>query len=466
MQKQAPTVGKLAMIAVFALSCFLILTYLWTSFGGPTPISAKGYRFQADFEEATQLADNADVRISGVTVGHVKKSEQVDNSTRVEIEIDHRYAPIPNDTEATLRQKTLLGETYVELTPGSQESGNLAEGGLLPATQVRPTVELDEILRALDKPTRDDLQRFLKGTARAFAGRGEDVNAALGNLSPFAEDAGDLVRILDTQHRAVRRLISDSGEVFTSLGRRQGQLSGLVRAVDVLLGATARRNVELAETVRILPTTLRELRPTLAELETVSHEARPLVRDLRPAARALEPTLSDALPLAPDLRGLFRDVDRVITVSEDALPATTATVEAAHPLFRLLVPVLQEAEPVVDYLGLYEREVVAATAGVAAATQAVEQQGASTEPIHYLRALVPFTAEGLVAASERFGTNRHNPYFLPGALEKLDKQLETFDCRNTDNQSPAGTEAPPCVVAPNLKFQGRSTRFPQLRKQP
>ncbi len=121
----------------------------------------------------------------------------------------------------------------------------------------------------------------------------------------------------------MRRLVSDSGQVFESLGRRQGQLSGLVRALDVLLGATARRNAELAETVRILPTTLRELRPTLAEIEAVSREARPLVRDLRPAARALEPTLSDALPLAPELRGLFRDVDRVITVSEDALPATT-----------------------------------------------------------------------------------------------------------------------------------------------
>jgi len=104
MQKQAPTLGKLAMIVVFALSCFLILTYLWTSFGGPTPIAAQGYRFQADFEEATQLADNADVRISGVTVGHVKKSEQVDNSTRVEIELDDEYAPIPSDTQAMLRQ--------------------------------------------------------------------------------------------------------------------------------------------------------------------------------------------------------------------------------------------------------------------------------------------------------------------------------------------------------------------------
>src|SRR6185436_11087808 len=53
MQKQAPTLGKLALIVVFALSCFLLLTYLWTSFGGPTPLSPKAYHFQADFNEAT-----------------------------------------------------------------------------------------------------------------------------------------------------------------------------------------------------------------------------------------------------------------------------------------------------------------------------------------------------------------------------------------------------------------------------
>ena len=464
MQKQAPTIGKLAMIVVFGLSCFLILTYLWTSFGGPTPLGAQGYRFQVDFDEATQLADNADVRISGVSVGHVKRSEQVADVTRAEIEIDGRYAPVARDTRAMLRQKTLLGETYVELTPGSDDAGLLPEGALLPAAQVRPTVELDEILRALDRPTREDLQRFLKGLARTVDDRGADLNAAVGNMPPFAEDAGDLVRVLRTQRRAVRRLVSDSGAVFESLGRRQGELSGLVQALDTLLGATARRNVELAETVRILPTTMRELRPTLGEVEAVSREARPLVRDLRPAARALAPTLEQALPLAPDLRGLFRDVDQVIAIADEALPATTATVEAAHPLFRLLVPVLQEAAPVVDYLGLYKRDVINAIVGIAASTQATERPQGGGPAIHYLRALVPFNAEGLVAAQNRFGTNRHNPYFLPGALTKLKTQLETFDCRNEGNQSPPGAAAPPCVVAPNLEFQGRSTRFPQLKK--
>ena len=43
--------------------------------------------------------------------------------------IDARYAPIPKDTRAILRQKTLLGETYVELSPGTASSGRVADGG-------------------------------------------------------------------------------------------------------------------------------------------------------------------------------------------------------------------------------------------------------------------------------------------------------------------------------------------------
>ena len=465
MQKQAPTLGKLAVMVVFALSCVVVLTYLWTTFGGSTPLGAKGYRFQADFEEATQLADNADVRISGVTVGRVIKSEQVGDSTRAEVEIDAAYAPIPKNTRATLRQKTLLGETYVEITPGDKASGDLPDGGLLPSGQIRPTVELDEILRALDERTRTDLQRFLRGTAAAFDRRGEDFNAAAGNLPSFASDARTLVEVLDTQERAVRRVVRDSGEVFESLGRGDGQLAGLIQAVDTVVTTTARRNADLEETVRILPTTLRELQPTLSDVESISREARPLVSDLRPAARKLEPTLRDGLALAPDLRGLFKDLDRVIDVSADALPATTRTVNAAHPLFQLLEPVLQEAQPVVDYLGLFEAEIVTAFAGVAAATQWQLPSAADGEPLHVLRALVPFIAEGFVVAPERFGSNRHNPYFRPRALDKLTTQLEAIDCENVDNQ-PAPEPAPPCVVQEPLDFRGRKTAFPQIRKDP
>ena len=86
MQKQAPSLGRILVMVLFALSCFGILLYLWLVFGGSTPLKPQGYRFNVNFPEATQLAQEADVRISGVPVGRVKKKELDGESTSVEIE--------------------------------------------------------------------------------------------------------------------------------------------------------------------------------------------------------------------------------------------------------------------------------------------------------------------------------------------------------------------------------------------
>src|SRR3954463_7361139 len=155
MQKQAPTAGRLLVMVGFALSCFGLLLFLWLAFGGPTPFAPKGYRFTTSFGEATQLAKEGDVRISGGSVGKVKDIETgLDGRSKATIQLEPKYAPIPKNTKAILRQKTLLGETYVELTPGTKASGMISEGGTLPASHVSTTVELDEIFRSFDKPTR------------------------------------------------------------------------------------------------------------------------------------------------------------------------------------------------------------------------------------------------------------------------------------------------------------------------
>jgi ABC-type transporter Mla subunit MlaD len=398
-------------------------------------------------------------------VGRVRETILHGSKTRVTMEIEPEFAPLPRNTRAILRLKTLLGETYVELTPGRRSTGVLEDNAVLAPGQVRPTVELDEVLRAVDDPTRKALQRFVKGLAAGVDERGSDLNAALGNLQPVAGQTNDLLGTLDSQSGAVQRLVRDTGTVFQALGQRQGELRGLITAGDRVLGSTARRNADLAETVRILPTTLRELRPTLADLELLVNDAEPVVRDLRPAARALGPTLTDAVALAPELRGLFRDVDRVIAVSRTALPATTDLVDAARPVFQVLTPTLQEANPVVDFLGLYRREAVTVWANLAASTQA-SRVGADGKRLHYLRALVPITHEGLVAADQRYGTNRHNPYIAPGGLAKLATGLEAFDCDNTGNPSPPGQLAPPCKVQAPTPFQGRSGAYPHVGREP
>jgi phospholipid/cholesterol/gamma-HCH transport system substrate-binding protein len=460
--KRAPSVAQIMVMVVFALSCFGLLTYIWKSFGGPSPLAPKGYQVQADFQEATQLADTAEVRISGVPVGRVVKTDVSGERTRVMFQIEERYAPIPRDTRAILRQKTLLGETYIELSPGDRRSGELFDGGRLPNTQIESTVELDEVTRGLDARTRHDLQRFVAALG-ALEDDGEELNDALGQFPRFSRGALKVLRVLDTQDDAVRKLVRDSGVVFDALGRRQGELSGLVRAADAVLATTARRDAELAETVRILPTTLAELRPTLELVRDISREARPLVRDLRPGARALGPALVDANVLAPQARALFGDIDRLIDVAKAGVPATTEVVNAARPLFQRLDPTLAEAAPVVDYLGLYRHDMVAQLAGFGSSLQASTPAVAGGPPIHYLRALVPFTAEGLDVFAERLGNNRPNPYFAPRALDKLKQGLETFSCEHENNDS-TPEPAPRCRMQTQVEFQGRRTAYTQIRR--
>ena len=176
MQKAAPSFGRIAVMAGFALSCFGLLLFLWLAFGGSIPLKPKGYRFTASFSEATQLAKEADVRISGVPVGKVKTIEPDKQTGRsdVVIELDSRYAPLPSDAKAILRQKTLLGETYVELTPGTRERAEtIPEGGAAA-----------DVAGVADRRARRDLPLVRRAHARRVPG--VDADAGAGDPRPRA----------------------------------------------------------------------------------------------------------------------------------------------------------------------------------------------------------------------------------------------------------------------------------------
>src|SRR2546422_6069521 len=175
MQKNAPSVPRILAMVIFALSCFGLLLFLWLSFGGAIPLAPKRYELKVHFPEATTLAQQADVRIAGVTVGKVsqKSLDKRDNATTVTLQIDPKYEPIAKDTRAILRQKTLLGETYVELAPGDKSSGTIPDGGRIARSHVAPTVELDEIFRAFDPKTRLAFQRWMIEQGKVFGPNGQ-----------------------------------------------------------------------------------------------------------------------------------------------------------------------------------------------------------------------------------------------------------------------------------------------------
>jgi phospholipid/cholesterol/gamma-HCH transport system substrate-binding protein len=455
MIKQAPSTARILVMVAFALSVVAILMFLWLSFGGSVPLQPQGYRVHVRFGEATQLAQEADVRISGVNVGKVKakREDKAAGLTDATIEIDHRYAPIPADTRAILRQKTLLGETYVELTPGDGRGRKLHDGDTLPNGQVSQTVELDEILRTFDPKTRAAFSTWLDQQGRGVAGRGQQLNDALGNLAPFAEDTDKVLAILRHQSGDTRALVRDTGTVFQALTERQGQLRGLITNSNRVFESTARADAQLADTFRVLPTFLRESRTTTRRVSRFADNTDPLVTQLRPAARELSPTLIDLKQLAPDLRGFFKDLGPLIKVSRKGLPALEQVLDNTRPLLAQVDPFLRNATPLLDYLGLYKREIVSFFALDSSATQGTEQSPAAGRPVHYLRTTNPVNPETLAAYPRRLPTNRSNPYVEPGGYDKLAKEghLDVFGSYTcTSGGSPLAPPLPPGGVDPTL----------------
>jgi phospholipid/cholesterol/gamma-HCH transport system substrate-binding protein len=470
-QKQVPTLGRLATMVVFALSCFGLLLFLWLAFGGPIPLKPTGYQFRVAFDEATQLAKQSDVVVAGVPVGKVVKVEPSPNATIATLEMKREYAPVRRDARATLRDKTLLGQTYVEMKLGSRDAPALADRGLLDARNVKDRTQLDEILNTLDPYTRRAYRSWQQGVSKAVRDRGDELNSAVGNLPEFVDSGGDLFEVLDTQKQALGALVRNSGVVFGALTEREGQLRNLVRNSDTVFTAIQRQRDDFAETWNILPTFLAESRATYARLERFSRDTRPLVQDLEPAMRDLRPTLVSLSELSPDLERLFRNLDPLIDASKVSLPAQREIFQGLRPLLGELGPWLGELNPTLDWIAQHQHTLTDLLANLGVAINAKTGSRDPRATGHYLRQFGPSGAETVAVHPSRLSTNRGNTYINPLSLvgpEQTNRGIiPSFDCGNVGGgqDKPDNEDSPACFNQSPYRFQGRLQKFPQVHRE-
>jgi phospholipid/cholesterol/gamma-HCH transport system substrate-binding protein len=497
MQKRAPTLGNMAVIVLFVLSCFGLLLFLWESFGGPVPLKPKGYRFTVGFPRALALAEQSNVRISGVDVGHVIALKAGgDGRTHATIEIAGRYAPLRSDMHAILRQKTLLGETYVQLIPESRGAPFLKDGAQLPNSQVEPSVTLDGILSAFDPKTREGFKLWQQSLAEGINGRGEQINASIAALEPFVEHANQLVTILASQEGAVRALVHNTGVVFDALASRDHQLEGLITNGERTFHAAAEGSQAFADAFRALPTFERNSTVALKEIDRFAAVASPYLDEFRPAERALTPLLVAVKPFAPEFNGFLTSLGPLTTAAKKGLPLTKTTLDLTVPLLENFRPVLHNLDPFFQYLSLYVPELQAFFANFTASTQAHGLNGNTSNqgpPLHYLRVMQVMSPESLAIYPLRIGTNRANPYFKPGAFGALGSGgLQVFSSSSCSNPVPSvsgpanetvsqslieqviqfkvanAPETPNAVAAPACNqqgpftFNGQTSQFPHV----
>lgn len=446
MQKRAPTLANILVIALFALSCFGLLLFLWESFGGAVPLKPKGYRFTVAFPRTMALAEQSDVRISGVNVGHViSLSVKKDGLTHVTVEISGKYAPIRSDMHAILRQKTLLGETYIQLEPHSTTASSLPDGAQLPNSQVEPSVTLDDILSALNPKTREAFKTWMQSVAVGLGGRGEEVNASFAELQPFVEDSNKLVTILASQEGALRATIHNTAVVFDALTEREGQYRGLIQNGEHTFHSFAQESQAFAEAFRELPAFERKSQTALRSLDSFATKTTPFLDQFRPAEEQLALLLEAVKPFAPRFNSFLTTLGPFTSAAKTGFSQVKKVTQLTEPLLAATSPVLHNLNPFFEYLSEYVPELQALFANVTAAT--LLHEGSANLPEsptkqHLLKAMQVLSPEGLAVYPQRIGTNRANAYPQPGTFNSLATGLPVFSSSSCANSAPSVSGPP------------------------
>ena len=129
-------------VGVFMLAGLLALGYLSIRLGQVDLFGARGYDVYADFPSVGGLKAGSVVEIAGVKVGRVDSIRLKDYQARVTMHID-QDVKLQSDSFVSIKTKGLIGEKFVQISPGGSEK-LVGDGGRL--TEVEAPVDIEELI--------------------------------------------------------------------------------------------------------------------------------------------------------------------------------------------------------------------------------------------------------------------------------------------------------------------------------
>jgi phospholipid/cholesterol/gamma-HCH transport system substrate-binding protein len=311
-----------ATIALIFILIFTLGPYL--AFTKHVPFTGYGYQVKATFANAANISVNSPVRIAGVDVGKVTESSSDGGTSTVTFTVEEKGRPIHTDAYAQIRPRIFLeGNFFIDLDPGSPSAPEMDSGGTIPVSRTSISVQLDEVLTALQAPVRADLGRLLESYGEALTRKpsaaedatqlpevrgktgAEGINGAFLYGGPAGRFSAQVTNaFLGTEPGDLSRLISGASRTFGALANREEDLQGLIVNFDVFTGALAAQSANLATTfqrfapaLRTAQTSLVSLNRTLPPLRAYAIELRPAVAELPGLIAAARPWLRQARPL-------------------------------------------------------------------------------------------------------------------------------------------------------------------------
>jgi phospholipid/cholesterol/gamma-HCH transport system substrate-binding protein len=352
---------KILAIVLLTVGALLILAYFYVTAGGRLPFSGHLYTVTAQLQDPQGLLKHADVRAAGVKVGSVDgiNNDYTPNGiiTDVQMQLDHNYTPIYRNATVLVRQKTLVGENYIELTRGTPQAGRVQDGGKLPGAQDLESVPVDKLLAMLTPPVRRELQIDLRSLGAGLHNEGQHLNQFLGALQPTVHNGGVVLQTLNDQRAQLTAVIAQTGTVMQAIANRTQDLRSLITGGTQTAQAVASRDTALAQSLVALPSTLAQARRSVSTLSAFSGLATPVIANLRVAVTNLDPVVRELEPTAAAARRLFNDLPPFLRVANPLLTNLKTFSSAARPAIPGIEALLREANPALAYLQPYAKEI-------------------------------------------------------------------------------------------------------------
>jgi ABC-type transporter Mla subunit MlaD len=262
------------------------------------------YDLTARVPNADALVKGNEIRIGGARVGVVTSVRPVQLgggrvAAELSLRLDKSAEPVPVDSSLIVRPKSPLGLKYLQLVPGSSRRG-FPPGATIPISAAHPEpVDIDQFFDMFDEKTRDAIRRNLAGFGNTLAGRGPQINGAIGALRRLVESGQPALRTLvapGTNFGGFWRALEDLSATVAPVAEQQ---ASLFVALDRTFAAFARVSRPfIQETISKGPRTLDTANADLPALRPFLRDSGRFFAALRPGARALartSPTIDAAL---------------------------------------------------------------------------------------------------------------------------------------------------------------------------
>jgi virulence factor Mce-like protein len=291
-------------VLIGALTVLVVIVAVALAYNANTGLPfVPSYYLHVHMRDAAELQKGDDVNEGGALIGLISGISATRGTTGrpvadVTLKLYKNVEPLAADTRFTVRLKGAIGLKYLDVTPGRARQ-ELKNGATVPVSQTGTSTDFDQVLNMFTPPTRKGVQQSTIGFGEAVAGRGYDINQAIGKFLPLVSNLLPVTTNLASPN-------ADLAGFFRGLERFSGALAPVAETQASLFANLDTTFTALAGVAPSLQGTISQTPPTFEAVIGQSPIIRPFLTDTASLLTQLDPGIRTLRTVAPALTGVFR----------------------------------------------------------------------------------------------------------------------------------------------------------------